>query len=244
MRREIVIVLISVFVISLVSGALVLLVTDETNLLEIKEVVWEGGIWNGHYYIQVVNPTGKIIEASVYVYVENISEKWNYIKCGNDFASKIPLLTTFYPNSTTLIHTYSKDYLYTDSVKVIALSGDQHLLDEMVNVDKWLEAEVLEVVWGEMVNSPYAPEDTIWLNFTVLYHGRYNTLPRSAVSMWTLEAYYGDSYMYIDERPWGYWPMQIGVNLNKKAFFGRTTISNYRLLLDDKRIWEGTVQEG
>ena len=249
MRRALVVTIICIFIISLVYGTLVLLTPDSDgtqHLLDIEEVVWDGGIWNGQYYLQIINPTDRIIEASVYVFIEDTYEEWSFIKCSNIFAAQehvheyTPIIITFFPNTTTQVYTYSKYYLYAETVNVVAVSGDHYILDETATVEKWIEAEVIEVVRGEMVNRSHEHPEAQWVNFTILYHGEYSKEESASVNpMFMLEGYYYPSYSVLDTR--GLTP-QIGTN--KRVMMGMSGISDYRLRVDDKRIWEGTVPEG
>ena len=185
--------------------------------LEVKEIVWDGGILNGEYQVTIANPTDKIIEASIYVYAQNKFELWEFLKCGQ-------MITVFYPNSEIEIHTEENDYLFSESLKIIALSGDSYIFERVVQVTKFIQFEFVSVEWGEMVNRSYESENARWLNFTLFNNGDALT-PSKQFSIG------GDSRG---------WNTQQG--LTSILMMGDTRISDYQLYYDGKLIWESNIQ--
>jgi len=202
--------------------------------LEVKEIVWDGGIWNGEYLVTIANPTDRIIEASIYGHAHKIDENWQFVKCEESYneESSVALITVFYPNSETELHTVKKEYLYFDSLKIFAVSGDECLLEKTFPVTKFVQFEVVAVTWGEMVNRSYEAETARWLSFTLLNYGE----ALNPSEQFTLHGYRDDNLGCTDKRSWN---VQIGITSIKMR--GDTQISYYKLYYDDKLLWEGNI---
>ena len=141
MKKAIIVGLIGLFLISASFGVSILLTPQPSNevpngetenLLEIVEIIWDGRNISqyGWYYLNVSNPTDKVIEVSIFIFVEDSKEEKQWVKCRCGSGDDI----TFYPDSTIRLWTQGA-YCYDDAIEVIAVSGEQYVLEETVNVE-------------------------------------------------------------------------------------------------------------
>jgi len=91
--------------------------------------------------------------------------------------------------------------------------------------------EVVNVRWGNQIS-----ETERWINFTIHNHGEDTTSSEDG-PIFKLEGYFQiEKWQIIDERRWC---LQHGQN--EIIMMGRTTVSKYRLNVDDETIWEETI---
>ena len=145
------------------------------------------------------------------------------------------LIVVLYPNSETELHTEEKDCLFSESLKIIAVSGDEYLLERTVSVTKFVKFEFVSVEWGGMVDRSYEAETARFLNFTFINNGERTIWPSSS-KQFQLSGYIDGGWSYGDSRSHNY---QQG--LTSFLMMGDTQISDYRLYYDKKLLWEGKV---
>ena len=145
------------------------------------------------------------------------------------------LIVVLYPNSETELHTEEKDCLFSESLKIIAVSGDEYLLERTVSVTKFVKFEFVSVEWGEMVNRSNEPETARYLNFTLFNNGNESSFWPD-LNQFKLEIYQDNSRQSTDIRSQAY-----KKGITSFVMMGDIRYSDYKLYYDDKLLWEGKV---